>query len=175
MISGILHESWLGKVVAGWDHVRKLNAFKEHYLAWSDTIVSRWNFCARNEIFSFAFLLFLWDNASQKLRIPSHFAKCELLIRTFLWIEFVFHFFFFLCFCFLLGYAFAQLLSNALKPIPLLLKWKNNAPPEYEACYSSSIPNNLTKSQSTPIFLLTLFSATNASTTIFSLGHVHKY
>ena len=87
--------SWLGKVVAGWDHVRKLNAFKEHYLAWSDTIVSRWNFCAGNEIFSFAFLLFLWDNASQKLRIPSHFAKCELLIRTFLWIEFVFHFFFY--------------------------------------------------------------------------------
>ena len=30
---GILLESWLGKVVAAWD-VRKLNTFKEHYLAW---------------------------------------------------------------------------------------------------------------------------------------------
>ena len=33
-MSGILHESWLGEVVAGWDRVRKLNAFEEHYLAW---------------------------------------------------------------------------------------------------------------------------------------------
>ena len=32
MMSGILHESWFGEVVAGWDCVRKLNAFKEHYL-----------------------------------------------------------------------------------------------------------------------------------------------
>ena len=115
MISGILHESWLGKVVAGWDHVRKLNAFKEHYLAWSDTIVSRWNFCAGNEIFSFAFLLFLWDNASQKLRIPSHFAKCELLIRTFLWIEFVFHFFFFFMFLFFTGICLCSTFVQCIK------------------------------------------------------------
>ena len=33
MISVILHESWLGKVVAGQDRVRKLNAFEECYLA----------------------------------------------------------------------------------------------------------------------------------------------
>ena len=26
--------------------------------------------------------MFLWDNASHKLRTPSHFAKCEPLIRT---------------------------------------------------------------------------------------------
>ena len=32
MMSVILHESWFGEVVAGWDCVRKLNAFKEHYL-----------------------------------------------------------------------------------------------------------------------------------------------
>ena len=37
---------------------------------------------AREEILSFTFLLFLWDNASRKLKIASHFAKCELLIRT---------------------------------------------------------------------------------------------
>ena len=44
-------------------------------------IVTRWNLGTRNEILSFVFLFFLWDNASQKLRIPSHFAKCEPLIR----------------------------------------------------------------------------------------------
>ena len=45
-------------------------------------ILTRWNFGARNEIFRFAFLLFLWDNASQKLRMPSHYEKCESLICT---------------------------------------------------------------------------------------------
>ena len=40
-------------------------------------IVRRWN-----KILSFAFLFFSWDNAWQKLRIPSHSAKCELLICT---------------------------------------------------------------------------------------------
>ena len=33
MMTGILHESWLGDVLAGWDCVRKLNAFEEHCLA----------------------------------------------------------------------------------------------------------------------------------------------
>ena len=33
-MSDILHESWLGTLVAGWDCVRKLNAFEEGYLAW---------------------------------------------------------------------------------------------------------------------------------------------
>ena len=33
-MSGILDESWLGEKVAGWDCVRKLNAFEECYLAW---------------------------------------------------------------------------------------------------------------------------------------------
>ena len=45
-------------------------------------IVTRWTFGTRNEILSFAFLLFLWDNASQKLRIPSDYAKCKPLIHT---------------------------------------------------------------------------------------------
>ena len=45
-------------------------------------ILMLWDFRASNEILSFAILLFLWDNASQKLRIPSHFTKCEPLIRT---------------------------------------------------------------------------------------------
>ena len=45
-------------------------------------IVTRWSFDARNAILSLAFLLFLWDNALQKLRIPLHFTKCELLICT---------------------------------------------------------------------------------------------
>ena len=34
MMSDILHESWLGEMVAGWDLVKKLNAFEERYLAW---------------------------------------------------------------------------------------------------------------------------------------------
>ena len=33
-MSGILHKSWLGEVVARWDCVRKLNAFEECYHAW---------------------------------------------------------------------------------------------------------------------------------------------
>ena len=41
-------------------------------LSFLNIIVIRWNFGARNEILSFAFLLFLWDNALQKLRIPLH-------------------------------------------------------------------------------------------------------
>ena len=45
-------------------------------------MVKRRNFGARKEILSFAFLFLLWNNASQKLRISSHFAKCEPLIRT---------------------------------------------------------------------------------------------
>ena len=51
-------------------------------LSFLNIIVIRWNFGARNEILSFTFLLFLWGNASQKLRISSRFAKCEPLIRT---------------------------------------------------------------------------------------------
>ena len=47
-------------------------------------MVKRRNFGARKEILSFAFLFLLWNNASQKLRISSHFAKCEPLIRTLL-------------------------------------------------------------------------------------------
>ena len=79
MMSGKPHESWRGGCRMG--RVRKLNAFSERYLAWilllrDETLV------ARNQILSFAFLLFLWDNASQKLRISSHFVKCEPQIRT---------------------------------------------------------------------------------------------
>ena len=75
-MSGILHESFLGEVVAGWDRVRKLNAFEEYCLVWilllrDDTLVQ-----------GTKYLLLLWNNASQKLRIPSHFAKCESLICT---------------------------------------------------------------------------------------------
>ena len=51
-------------------------------LSWLNIIVTRWNFGARNKILSFAFLLFLYDNALQKLRIPSHFVKCKPLLRT---------------------------------------------------------------------------------------------
>ena len=45
-------------------------------------IIVRWNFGTRDKILSFAFLFFSWDNASQKLTIPSHSAKWELLICT---------------------------------------------------------------------------------------------
>ena len=47
MMSSIIHESWLGEVVAGWNCVRKLNSFEEHYLAWLIITVRRWNFCVR--------------------------------------------------------------------------------------------------------------------------------
>ena len=33
-MSGILHKSWLGEVVAEEDRVTKLNAFEDRYLAW---------------------------------------------------------------------------------------------------------------------------------------------
>ena len=69
MMSGILHTSWLGKVISGWDHIRKLNAFEERFFAWILLIED-------------AFLLFLWDNALKKLIIPLHFAECKPLIRT---------------------------------------------------------------------------------------------
>ena len=71
-----------GELIATWDRAKTLNAFEERHLDCLNIIVMRWNFGASNEILSFAFLLFLWDNDSQKLRIPSHFAKCEPLIRT---------------------------------------------------------------------------------------------
>ena len=77
----LVNRAKVGEVVAGWGLVRKLNAFEERYLAWilllrDETLV------ARNQILSFAFFLFLWDDASQKLRIPAQFVKCELQIRT---------------------------------------------------------------------------------------------
>ena len=34
MISGILQQSFLGEVIAGWDSVRKLNASEERDPAW---------------------------------------------------------------------------------------------------------------------------------------------
>ena len=74
-------------------------------------------------------------------------------------------------FLFFTGICLCQLLFSALKPIFLLLKWKTNEPPEYEAYYSSSIPNNLTKGESTSISLLNVFSATDASNTDFSLAN----
>ena len=63
-----------------------------------------------------------------------------------------------------MGCAFAHFLFSALKPVSLLLKWKNNELTVYEAYYRFSIPNNLTKSGSTCIFLLTMFWAANPST-----------
>ena len=83
-MSGILQESWLGEMVAGWDSIRKLNALEDHYLNWIVLLRDARNERngAGNEILSFAFLLFLYDNASQKLGIPLHFSKCEPLICT---------------------------------------------------------------------------------------------
>ena len=49
---------------------------------------------------------------------------------------------------------------------------ENNELSEYEACYRSSTPNNLTKKESTSIFLLTVFLASNPSTNIFSLANL---
>ena len=52
-MSGILHENWLGKVVAGWYQVRKLNAFEECYHAWilllqDETLVQEAKYLASN-------------------------------------------------------------------------------------------------------------------------------
>ena len=49
----------------------------------------------------------------------------------------------------------------------LLLEWENNEPSEYEACYRSSILNDLTK---TVLNLVFLFLATNP--TVFSLANL---
>ena len=54
---------------------------KEHYLAWILLLRD-----AKNKIFSFSFLLLLWD-ALQTLRITSHFANYELLIHTLICIK----------------------------------------------------------------------------------------
>ena len=45
-MSGIMHENWLGELVAGWDPARESNAFVESYLACLNIIVKRWNFGA---------------------------------------------------------------------------------------------------------------------------------
>ena len=60
-MSVIRHKSWLFEVGSGGDLVRKLNAF----------------------------LLFLWENAFWKLRIPSHLAKCKLLSHTLIYIFYI--------------------------------------------------------------------------------------
>ena len=61
MMSGILQESWLGEMVAGWDSVRKLNALEDCDLNWIVLLRDARNERngSRNEILSFAFLLFL--------------------------------------------------------------------------------------------------------------------
>ena len=71
-MSCILHESWLGKVAAGWDRVRKLKPWI--LLLRDETLLKETKYLA------FHFLPF-WDNVSQKLRVPSHFTKSEQLIR----------------------------------------------------------------------------------------------
>ena len=49
---------------------------------------------------------------------------------------------------------------------------KKNEPSEYEPCFRSSTPNNLTESESTLIFLLTMFPLTDFPTTVFSLAKI---
>ena len=49
---------------------------------------------------------------------------------------------------------------------------KKNEPSEYEPCFRSSAPNNLTESESTLIFLLTMFPLTDFPTTVFSLAKI---
>lgn len=61
---------------------------------------------------------------------------------------------------------FIYKVGNFYRTEMVLLKWKTNEPSEYEACCWSSTPNNLTKSKSTSIFLLIVFSATDPSTTV---------
>ena len=49
---------------------------------------------------------------------------------------------------------------------------KKNEPSEYEPCFRSSAPNNLTESESTLIFLLTMSPLTDFPTTVFSLAKI---
>ena len=49
---------------------------------------------------------------------------------------------------------------------------KSNEPSVYKACYRSSTPNNLPKSELTSIFLLTMSSATLPSSAVFSLANL---
>ena len=79
-------------------------------------------------------------------------------IDIFYGIEFVFSFLFFdlsLSLSFFTEICLHELVFSALKPISLLLKWRNNELSEYEACYRCSIPNNLTKRERTSTFSLT--------------------
>ena len=85
MVSATVHESWLGKLVAGWDSGRKLNVFGEYYFASLNIILMGWNFGASNRILSMTLTLFLWDNALQKLNLKYlHIlqSECKLLIHT---------------------------------------------------------------------------------------------
>ena len=57
MVLGILHESWLGEVVPGWDRVTKLNAYEEGYLSWilllrDETLVQETKYLASHFCFS---------------------------------------------------------------------------------------------------------------------------
>ena len=110
-----------GELIATWDRAKKLNAFEERHLDCLNIIVMRWNFGASNEILGFAFLLFLWDNGSQKLRIPSHFAKCEPLIRTLSilcsFMSFSLFIYFTLWFCFLVAQKTSDIKWGSTKDV----------------------------------------------------------
>ena len=75
MISSILHESWLGKVVAERDRVRILNAFEEYYPAWilllrDETLVQETKYLASRFCFFSGIML---------RRNSEYFPFCEVL------------------------------------------------------------------------------------------------
>ena len=55
-MSVILHESWVGDVVAGWDCVRQLRQWRT--LSCLNIIVKRWNFSTRNKYLALHFCCF---------------------------------------------------------------------------------------------------------------------
>ena len=89
--------------------------------------------------------------------------------------EFVFYSFLLAYFYSLLRYqiSFQNLMFSALKPkslssaLLIILRWENNKPSEHKPCHRSSYPHHLTICESTFRFLLTIFLATDLSTTFF--------
>ena len=128
----------------------------------------------------FAFMSFSEFLAPRPWQNPLKCKKCIHFVSfykkdTLYWVEFVFYSFLLAYFYSLLRYqiSFQNLMFSALKPkslssaLLIILRWENNKPSEHKPCHRSSYPHHLTICESTFRFLLTIFLATDLSTTFF--------
>ena len=95
------------------------------------------------------------------------------MVGTFNSIEFAFLlvFFFFDIFLFFTGICFWITSAQHVKTNIAITEMEKQWTTEYEACWRSSTRSNLTKGESTSIFL-TVFSATDPCTTVFSVANL---